>query len=119
MLGLLENLAAHDKGGVEGRGRGIRLQHLTPIPQGPSLGMISADLLAHLDAEEGWRVRFAEERPLMQPLPATPFEARKVVLVRVRRTATVQVEGAWYSVPSRWAGLSATAFIGVATMMRS
>ena len=32
---------------------------------------------------------------------------------RVRRKATVQLEGAWYSVPSRWAGLHATAHFGV------
>jgi transposase len=27
----------HDKGGVEARGKGLRLQHLTPIPRGESL----------------------------------------------------------------------------------
>jgi transposase len=103
----------HDKGGVEARGRGIRLQHLTPIPQGRALNEISAALLAALDAEERWKVRFAEERPLLRPLPATPFEPRRVVPVRVRRSATVQIEGAWYSVPSRLAGLDATAYVGV------
>ena len=103
----------HDKGGVEGRGRGIRLQYLTPIPRGASLGELSTELLGRLDAEQGWRERFAEERPQMLALPEVPFEARKVVPVRVRRTATVRVEGAWYSVPSRWAGLSATAYVGV------
>ncbi len=30
-----------------------------------------------------------------------------------RQSATVLIEGAWYSVPSRWAGLAATAYIGV------
>ena len=33
--------------------------------------------------------------------------------VSVSRSALVRVEGAWYSVPSRWAGLVATAYIGV------
>ena len=32
----------HDKGGVESRGKGVRLQVLTPIPRGGSLGEISA-----------------------------------------------------------------------------
>jgi hypothetical protein len=36
----------HDKGGVEARGKGIRLQHLVPIPAGDSLDVISRLLLA-------------------------------------------------------------------------
>ena len=40
----------HDKGGVEARGRGIRLQHLTPIPRAASLGAISERLLSELEA---------------------------------------------------------------------
>ena len=39
----------------------------------------------------------------MRPLPLTPFQMDKVVPVSVRSTATVKVEGAWYSVPSHWA----------------
>ena len=31
----------HDKGGVEARGKGLRLEHLTPIPQGQTLEVIS------------------------------------------------------------------------------
>ena len=31
----------------------------------------------------------------------------------VRSTSVVKVEGAWYSVPSRWARLDATAYVGV------
>lgn len=31
----------HDKGGVEGRGNAVRLQHLRPIPQGKSLRELS------------------------------------------------------------------------------
>ena len=40
----------HDKGGVESRGKAIRLAHLTPIPRGDSLEAISRQLLADLDA---------------------------------------------------------------------
>jgi hypothetical protein len=103
----------HDKGGVESRGRAIRLQHLTPIPRGDSLRALSEELLAALDTEAGWRERFAEEQGLLRPLPELPFEARRVVAVFVRRSATVQLAGAWYSVPSRWAGLRATGYVGV------
>ncbi|MBK6848243.1 MAG: transposase [Proteobacteria bacterium] len=39
----------HDKGGVEGRGKGIRLQHLVPVPAGETLEQVSAELLERLD----------------------------------------------------------------------
>ena len=112
----------HDKGGVEARGKGIRLEHLTPIPEGKTLREISERLLWDLDRsteekvnEEGRTVakRFAEEVPKLTPLPSCPFEARRVQLVTVSRRALVRVEGAQYSVPSTWAGLSATAYVGV------
>jgi len=111
----------HDKGGVESRGKGIRLQHLTPIPRGDSLQQVNDALLARLDIaqptrrdREGRSVaeRFAEELPCLRALPGTDFEARKVVPASVRRTAVVQVEGAWYSVPSTWKCLDATVFVG-------
>ena len=110
----------HDKGGVEARGKGIRLQHLTPIPQGASLRAISTALLARLDADmprrkdaQGRTVaeRFEEERPRFLRLPE-PFEARKIVPVSVSSSARVRIETAWYSVPSHWAHLDATAFVG-------
>ena len=41
----------HDKGGVEGRGNAVRLQHLTPIPQGKSLRELSEQLLGRLKEE--------------------------------------------------------------------
>ena len=105
----------HDKGGVEGRGRGVRLQHLTPIPRGDSLAALSDWLQGEVDRHATPRVweRFAEERPLLRPEPAVAFEPRRVRAVSVSRSALVRVEGAWYSAPSRWAGLRATALLGV------
>ena len=41
----------HDKGGVEGRCKGVRLRHLTPIPRGASLKVLSEQLFAQLDEE--------------------------------------------------------------------
>ena len=112
----------HDKGGVEGRGNAVRLQHLTLIPQGKSLRELSEQLLGRLEEEARGKVnaqgksvleRFGEERERMRPLPPVPFQVAKVVPVSVRSTSVVKVEGAWYSVPSRWARLDATAYVGV------
>lgn len=113
----------HDKGGVEARGKGIRLQHLTPIPRGSSLGEISSAMLAELDRgmdsrkdREGRTVaqRFIEEKVKLRPLPVRPFEARIAEPVVISRQALVRVEGADYSLPESWHGLMAMAHIGVA-----
>lgn len=112
----------HDKGGVEARGKGLRLQHLTPIPRGNSLREISAGVLSEVEA--AWRQRvqrdgrnswdlWQEERRRLLPLPEKPFEVRQVVLASVSSKATVQVAGATYSVPSSWSRLEATAYVGV------
>lgn len=50
----------HDKGGVEGRGNGVRLRHLTPIPTGGSLKELSQQLLGRLDEEPAERLLRAE-----------------------------------------------------------
>jgi hypothetical protein len=57
--------------------------------------------------------RFVEELRHLRELPQRNFEARKVELVSVSRRSTVRIEGATYSVPSQWASLRATAYIGV------
>src|SRR5699024_4458573 len=76
----------HDKGGVESRGKAIRLAHLTPIPRGESLEAISRQLLADLDAAFAARrdvngksasELWTQERAQLLPLPATGFEVRK------------------------------------------
>ena len=60
------------KGGVEGRGKGVRLAHLVPVPRGESLEAISLELQSDLDQESQWKrdvagrtvaERFAEEAP--------------------------------------------------------
>ena len=116
----------HDKGGVEARGKNVRLQHLTPIPSGQSLGEIAAALVQNLDAAADTRVdqqgrtvaqRFSEERELLRALPQRAFEARQVEPVAVSRQALVRVEGAQYSVPSHWSASQATAYVGVADIV--
>lgn len=111
----------HDKGGVEGRGKAIRLNYLTPIEQGENLRQISERLQGRLDRDwEGGEARegltpserYATDRAGLLVLPSAAFEARAVQVVSVSRSATVRLEAAWYSVPSTWAGLEIKAWIG-------
>lgn len=111
----------HDKGGVESRGKGIRLQHMTPVPRGPDLESISSSVMAGIEEAGAARIRrdgttaaalFAGEQTALNPLPAAPYEARAVRPVSVSRSSTVTVGGALYSLPERWARLDATAYVG-------
>lgn len=101
----------HDKGGVESRGRAIRLQHLVPIPSGDSLDALRNELLSRLTANRD-KTKLAAERARSLPLPAMAFDARKAVVAIASQRALVGVEGATYSVPCEWAGLDVTAHVG-------
>lgn len=112
----------HDKGGVEARGKGVRWQHLVPIPKGNSLEEISRGLLVRLDAEAAEKrdatgktvlERYADEKSFMLPVPAAHFEPAKSRPTTVTRRSLVQLDGAHYSVWCRWAGLTVTAYLGV------
>jgi transposase len=103
----------HDKGGVEARGKAIRQQALVPIPTGSTLVTINAALLACMDARSDTTrdavgqtigVRFAEEQRCFRSVP-TPFAPEATTLATVTPRALVRLEGAYYSVPTRWAGL--------------
>jgi len=111
----------HDKGGVESRGKHLRLQYLSPIPKGGSLDEISDALQAEIEARapyhcnaQGQSVaeRAAFERPLLQALPERDFQAPAKRLVTISSKATVQIDKVTYSVPSRLARLKATAYVG-------
>lgn len=110
----------HDKGGVEGRGRGIRLQHFVPVPRGESLAAISAGLREDLDRQAERRTgsdpsvaeRFERERACLAPLPGTAFEARQKRVVEASSRALVKVDGAEYSVPEEWARSTVLALVG-------
>jgi len=115
----------HDKGGVEARGKGIRLAHMTPIPEGDTLVHIAAALLTDVDEAATSKVgrdgrtvmeKFEEEARQLRPLPPAPFDVRRVVPVTVSRQALVRFDGVEYSVPSEWVRLDATAYIGVDTI---
>ena len=109
----------HDKGGVEARGKALRRQVLVPIPSGPTLDAINAALVAGLDARltttPAIGARFAEERRLWRAVPE-PFVAEATTFATVSPRALVRVEGAWYSVPCRWAGLDLVVRIGPMTV---
>ncbi|NCC59072.1 MAG: IS21 family transposase, partial [Synergistales bacterium] len=111
----------HDKGGVEGRGKGIRLQEMTPIVTGTDLESISRQVLIGL--EERWKKKvlpdgrrtedlYEEEQRRLCPPPHMPFEARKMFAVRISSSATAKVNGALYSVPETWARRDAEAWLG-------
>jgi transposase len=114
----------HDKGGVEGRGKAVRRQALTPIPSAPTLDAINQALLARMDARlatgrdgagDTIGTRFAAEVPAFRPMP-DPFVAEATTFVTVTPRALVRLEGAVYSVPCRWAGLDLLARIGATTI---
>jgi transposase len=111
----------HDKGGVEARGKGIRWQHLVPIPSAHDLAAINATLLERLDARlvvdhdtEGKAIgeRFTVERSHMLPLGEHAFRASAPYSVGVSRRSLVTIEGASYSVPCEWSGLDVMAYVG-------
>jgi hypothetical protein len=57
--------------------------------------------------------RFEIERKFLRQLPPSPFDVRRLIIAPVTNKATVQIEGATYSVPSAWARLEAAAYVGV------
>ncbi|HEY7490123.1 MAG TPA: IS21 family transposase [Candidatus Tectomicrobia bacterium] len=112
----------HDKGGVESRGKAIRLQHLTPIPSGDTLQAIAEATLTEVGQASQTKVhaagqtvwdQFQEERSRFRALPAVAFDARRTQSLLVNNRAIIQIEGAKYSVPSTWVGRTITAAIGV------
>jgi transposase len=103
----------HDKGGVESRGKAVRQQALVPIPVGPTLAVINETLLAQMDARRdtpreatGQTIGalFTEEQRQCRPAP-TPFAPEATTLATVTPRALIRLEGAVYSVWTRWAGL--------------
>lgn len=104
---------AHEKGGVEGEVGRFRRNHLVPVPRITSLAALNAELAAADAADDARRLAgrsttvgedFAAEVPFLQPLPAEPFDASRLLTVRVDAKARVSVRQSRYSVPVRYAG---------------
>jgi len=109
----------NDKGGVEARGKHVRLQSMTPLLSAPTLDEVNGELLA--DVERRFRAktdaaeRWATEQAALLDLPRSGFDARLMKLdVPVSSSSTVTVDGATYSVPTAWARRRVTTYAGVA-----
>ena len=114
----------HDKGGVESRGKAIRQQVLVPIPVGSTLAAINAVLLAQMDARlETTRdvagqtigARFTDEQRQCRAVPVA-FDAAATTLATVTPRALIRLQGAVYSVWTRWAGLDLIVRVGPSTV---
>jgi transposase len=114
----------HDKGGVEARGKAVRQQALVQIPSGATLTTINDALLAQMDARldthrdaAGQTIghRFADEQRLFRPAPI-PFSPEATTFATVTPRALIRLEGAWYSVWTRWAGLDLVVRVGASTV---
>jgi len=108
----------HDKGGVESRGKNVRLQSLVPVPSGETLDEISERLLADIDrrrlARDDAAAQAALELAGMHAAPKRAFDARRTdPACGVSAQATVVVEGATYSVPESWARTTVVSHAGV------
>lgn len=112
----------HDKGGVESRGKGIRLAHLTPVPRGTDLESIAGSVMTEIEALAQSKPRrdgktiaelFDADKAALSPLPARPYDVRAPRPVSISHSSTATIDGALYSLPERWARLDGMAYVGV------
>jgi transposase len=112
---------AHQKGGVEGEVGRHRRNHLVPVPQVADLAELNGLLLAGCEQDFGRRIdgravsvgeSWAVERPLLQGLPAEPFDACESAAPRVDAKSLVTIRQNRYSVPVALAGLKVSARVG-------
>jgi hypothetical protein len=112
---------AHEKGGVEGEVGRFRRNHLVPVPSFTDLAALNAWLLECCEQDLRRRIvgrrvtvgkAWAQERPLLQALPAERFDATETATPRVDSKSLVTVRQNRYSVPVALAGLRVNARIG-------
>jgi transposase len=112
---------AHEKGGIEGEVGRFRRNHLVPVPEIADLAELNRLLLAGCEADLRRRIvgreatvgeAWAQERPLLRPLPAEPFDASETATPRVDAKSLVTVRQNRYSVPVALAGLRVSARVG-------
>lgn len=108
---------AHEKGGVEGEVGRFRRTHLVPVPQVRQLSDFNDQLARMDDADDRRRITgkaqtvgedFAVEAGQLQPLPAEPFDAARLLSAKVDRKSRVCVRQSYYSVPARLVGRRVT-----------
>jgi transposase len=112
---------AHEKGGVEGEVGRFRRNHLVPVPRVADLAELNAWLLVCCERDLGRRIvgrqvtvgeAWAQERPLLRPLPAERFDTAESATPRVDTKSLVTIRQNRYSVPVALAGLKVHARIG-------
>ena len=98
-----------------------RRRHFVPLPRVRTLAELNArleaadraDLARHIAARRQTVGAMGEtDRAALRPLPAEPFDAARLVSVRVDAKARVCVRQSFYSVPARYAGRRLVARIG-------
>jgi len=116
---------AHEKGGIEGEVGRFRRRHFVPMPKVTSLAELNARLAAADRTDQSRHIGArlvtvgqagTADSAALRPLPAEPFDAARVVSVRVDAKARVCVRQCFYSVPVRYAGRTLTARIGGTTI---
>ena len=107
---------AQEKGHVENGVGYVRRNFLVPVPEGGSWEELNDRLTAACQRELGRRGNsrggagpLAADQAAFLPLPAEPFEARRVELVTVSSLALARFNGNDYSVPTAWAYRTLTA----------
>jgi transposase len=109
---------AHEKGHVENGVGYLRRNFLVPVPQADSWDGLNAQLAAacRREFERPAAVRghstaelLAAELAAFLPLPAEPFEARRVELVTINSLALGRFDGNDYSLPTAFAYQQLTA----------
>jgi transposase len=109
---------AHEKGHVENGVGYVRRNFLVPVPQASSWDDLNAHLAAacrrEFERTAAGRGRataelLAVDRAAFLPLPAEPFEARRVELVTINSLSLGRFDGNDYSVPTAFAYQALTA----------
>jgi hypothetical protein len=109
---------AHEKGHVENGVGYVRRNFLVPVPEADSWDDLNAQLAAACRREwertaagrdQSTAVLLAADRAAFLPLPAEPFEARRVQLVTINSLSLGRFDGNDYSVPTALAYQTLTA----------
>src|SRR5262249_49787380 len=109
---------AHEKGHVENGVGYVRRNFLVPVPAGDSWDDLNADLAAACRHEfertaagraQATAALLAADRAAFLPLPAEPFEARRVEWVTITSLSLGRFDGNDYSVPTACAHQALTA----------
>lgn len=107
----------NEKGHVERLVEYARSNFLVPVPTVDSLGQLNAELTARCRRDQERSVRgksgtvatlLSEDRSRMLPLPARPFEARRVTEAAADSLSLVRFDTNSYSVPTKYAHRSVT-----------